>query len=254
MLRIDLNCDVGESFGPYTIGADEELMDYITSANIACGGHAGDADVMDRTIKLAKEKKVAVGAHPGYPDIAGFGRRAIEYSPGEIYRMLIQQIGALQAFCHVNHVPLKHVKPHGAMYNQAARNRSLAEAIVQAVYDVDSDLILYGLPGSELIRAGNEAGLKTVSEAFADRTYLADGSLTPRNRPDALITDQQAAVQQVERMVNEGVVEAVNGEMVTLEADTVCVHGDGPHAVHFVHGLWRSLHEKEIKVASPGSP
>ncbi|MFC2947286.1 5-oxoprolinase subunit PxpA [Virgibacillus sediminis] len=253
MTQIDLNCDMGESFGPYTIGADEKLMDYISSANIACGGHAGDANVMDRTVRLAKDRNVAIGAHPGYPDIPGFGRRAIDFSADEIYRMLIQQIGGLQAFCHIHHVRLRHVKPHGAMYNQAARSSELAEAIAAAVYDLDPNLLLFGLPGSELLRAGKAAGLNTVAEAFADRTYLPDGRLTPRNRSDALITDQQTAVKQVERMISEGVVEATNGEQVKLEADTICIHGDGAHALHFVHGLYESLREKGIKITSPGS-
>ncbi|MGP4105617.1 LamB/YcsF family protein [Virgibacillus sp. L01] len=250
--QIDLNCDMGESFGAYTIGSDEKLLEFVTSANIACGAHAGDPTVMDRTVRLAKEHHVGVGAHPGFPDIAGFGRRMIDFSPDEIYRMVVHQIGGLQAFCTVHGFQMQHVKPHGAMYNLAAQNRDAADAITRAVYDVDSSLILFGLAGSELLAAGREAGLRVASEVFADRTYQADGSLIPRGRADAMISNVDAAVLQVERMVNEGVVCAATGEMVDIEADTICVHGDGEHAVTFVEKLRAMLERAGIVVRGLG--
>ncbi|MBP1948021.1 LamB/YcsF family protein [Virgibacillus litoralis] len=248
--RIDLNCDMGESFGAYTIGSDEKLLESVTSANIACGAHAGDPTVMDRTVRLAKEHHVGVGAHPGFPDIAGFGRRMIDFSPNEIYRMVVHQIGGLQAFCKVHSVQMQHVKPHGAMYNLAAKNRDVANAVARAVYDVDSKLMLYGLAGSELLVAGRELELTVASEVFADRTYQADGTLTPRGRADAVISDVDDAVQQVERMVNEGVVRTVNGETVDIKADTICVHGDSAHAVSFVEKLRVMLESAGIVVRS----
>lgn len=249
---IDLNCDMGESFGAYTIGADERLLEHITSANIACGFHAGDPHVIDKTVALAKEYHVAVGAHPGFPDIAGFGRRMIDFSPDEIYRFVVYQIGALQAFCQIHDVRMQHVKPHGALYNLAGYDRQAADAIARAVYDIDSNLILYGLAGSELLAAGRHAGLSVASEVFADRTYQPGGSLTSRRQIGALIEDVDVAVKQVERMIREGVVEAVNGELVQIEADTVCVHGDGAYAVRFVGKLREALKLAGVEVARFG--
>jgi UPF0271 protein len=246
--QIDLNCDMGESFGAYTFGADEQLLAFVTSANIACGSHAGEPNVMDQTVRWAKQHHVAVGAHPGFPDIAGFGRRVIELSPDEIYRLVIYQVGALQAFCKIHKVTMQHVKPHGALYNIAAQDRDVAEAIAGAVYDLDNSLMLYGLAGGELIVAGRDAGLRVVSEVFADRTYQADGSLTSRKHDNAMINDLNVAVAQVKRMVSDGVVEAVNGKLVPIEADTVCVHGDGPHAVSFAKQLRLALEAAHINV------
>ncbi|WP_099160111.1 LamB/YcsF family protein [Virgibacillus ndiopensis] len=246
--RIDLNCDMGESFGRYTIGLDEELLQYVTSANIACGFHAGDPDVMERTVRLAKKYNVRIGAHPGFADIAGFGRRMIQYTPEEVYRFIVYQIGALQAFCKIHNVAMQHVKPHGALYNFAAGNREVALAIAQAVYDVNDELILYGLAGSELIAAGHEVGMKTASEVFADRTYQADGTLTPRKNENALIKSTSSAVNQVLWMVQNGEVQAVDGTIVKIDADTICVHGDGEHAVEFVRELRLALERAGIAV------
>ncbi len=251
--RIDLNCDMGESFGTYTIGADADLMQHITSANIACGAHAGDPDVMDRTVRLAKKHGVAIGAHPGFPDLAGFGRRMIDFSPEEIYRTVVYQVGGLQAFCNVHQVKMQHVKPHGALYNLAARDRATADAIAQAVYNVDSSLIVYGLAGSELLTAGRERGLRVGSEVFADRTYQPDGSLTPRKESGALIEHVTTAIQQVEQMVKSGVAKAVDGTLIEIEADTVCVHGDGTHAVKFAKELRKALDAGGISVRAIGS-
>ncbi|MBY7144142.1 LamB/YcsF family protein [Virgibacillus sp. NKC19-3] len=248
-MRIDLNSDMGESFGAYTIGADEGLLKHITSANIACGSHAGDPHVMDKTVALAKKYHVAVGAHPGFPDIAGFGRRMIDFSPDEIYRLVVFQIGALQAICKIHNVSMQHVKPHGALYNLASYNREVAVAIARAVYDLDSNLILYGLAGSELLVAGRNKGLRVAAEVFADRTYQPDGSLTSRRQADAVIEDVDVAVQQVERIIREGLVKAANEELVQIEADTICVHGDGTNAVCFVEKLRKALEEAGVEVA-----
>lgn len=250
--RVDLNCDMGESFGAYKIGSDEELMKHVTSANIACGAHAGDFDVMDRTVRLAKEHGVRVGAHPGFPDISGFGRRMIDFSPDEIYRMVIHQLGGLQAFCTVYDVRMRHVKPHGAMYNLAGRDRAVADAIARAVYDVDPRFVLFGLAGSELLRAGRGVGLHVASEAFADRTYQEDGSLTPRGDSGAVIEDVDKAVRQVERMVNDGVVQTATGELIDIEAGTICVHGDGANAVAFAAELRSALEREGIEFTAIG--
>ncbi|MEN1967352.1 5-oxoprolinase subunit PxpA [Lentibacillus sp. N15] len=245
---IDLNCDMGESFGRYTIGRDEEMMSYITAANIACGGHAGDPDVMDRTVALAKEHGVAVGAHPGFPDLHGFGRRMINYSVEEVYRLVVYQVGALQAFCQVHHLEMQHVKAHGALYNLAGKDRRVALAIAQAIHDIDCSLILYGLAGSELLTAGRDCGLRVASEVFADRTYQADGSLTPRGEKGAVIEDAGHAVRQVKRMITDGVVEAIDGTLVNIEADTICLHGDGAHTVAFASQLRKALEQIGITV------
>lgn len=248
MARVDLNCDMGESFGNYKLGADEEILQYVTSANIACGFHAGDPQVMRTTVKLAMEKGVAIGAHPGLPDLIGFGRRNIDISPQEAYDMVVYQIGALYGFVKAEGGKLAHVKPHGALYNMAARSKELSDAIAEAVYKVDGSLVLFGLSGGELIDAGERIGLRTASEVFADRTYQQDGSLTPRRQPDALIRDVQEAADQVIRMVKEEKVRSRQGSEVRIKADTVCIHGDGPHALDFSHQIRRLLAAAGIDV------
>ncbi|MEZ0118572.1 UNVERIFIED_ORG: UPF0271 protein [Heyndrickxia coagulans] len=248
MPSIDLNCDMGESFGAYTIGKDEEILDLITSANIACGFHAGDPTVMRKTVRMAAEKGVGIGAHPGLPDLMGFGRRNMQISPQEAYDMTVYQIGALAAFAKAEGSTIRHVKPHGALYNMAAKDARLAEAIAEAVYDVSPDLILFGLAGSELVKAGEKAGLKTASEVFADRTYQQDGALTPRREPNALIEDRETAAKQVIRMIKEGVVTSVQGEDVSVRADTICIHGDGRQALHFAAFIRQSLEQEGIKI------
>ncbi|WP_042223042.1 5-oxoprolinase subunit PxpA [Oceanobacillus manasiensis] len=241
---------MGEGFGTYSFGADEQIIKHITSANIACGAHAGDPNIMSDTVKLAKDHGVAIGAHPGFPDIAGFGRRMIDLSDKEIYRQVLYQIGALNAFCQVHGVPLHHVKPHGAMYNVAAKDKRVATAIAQAVSDFDQNLILYGLAGSYLIQEGKRAGLRVASEVFADRTYQEDGSLTPRNTPGALIKTVDQAVKQVREMLSEGMVMTVQGKNIPIQADTICVHGDGASAVSFVKELTSALQQQSITKAS----
>ncbi|AKG34420.1 LamB/YcsF family protein [Paenibacillus durus] len=248
MLEVDLNCDMGESFGAYTIGADDELLQVVTSANIACGLHAGDPSVMRKSVRSALALGVSIGAHPGLPDLAGFGRRNMDISPDEAFDLVTYQIGALEAFVRQEGGKLRHVKPHGALYNMAAASRPLAAAIAAAVSRFDPSLVLYGLAGSQLLAAGREAGLSTASEVFADRTYQRDGSLTPRRQPDAVITDMEQSVRQVIRMVKEGAVAAVDGTVVPLEAETVCIHGDGAGAAGFAAELRRRLKAEGIAV------
>ncbi|MFE0558857.1 LamB/YcsF family protein [Paenibacillus sp. NPDC058910] len=248
MVRVDLNCDMGESYGAYKLGHDMELLRCITSANIACGFHAGDPAVMRATVRQAIESGAAIGAHPGLPDLAGFGRRRMEITPAEAYDMVTYQIGALMAFAIQEGSGLQHVKPHGALYNMAAISRPLADAITSAIKHIDPTLILYGLAGSELIAAGERAGLRTASEVFADRTYQDDGTLTPRHLPDAMITDPEAAVTQVVRMVKDRVVVSLSGKVIPITADTVCIHGDGANASLFASTLRSRLEAEGVSV------
>ncbi|ARW05494.1 LamB/YcsF family protein [Bacillus atrophaeus] len=248
MFQIDLNCDLGESFGAYRIGLDEDILAFVTSANIACGFHAGDPGVMRKTVALAADNGVKIGAHPGLPDLQGFGRRNIAITPEEAYDLVIYQIGALSGFLKAEGLEMQHVKPHGALYNMAAGSEELSHAIAKAVYNVNPELILFGLAGSELVKAGEKIGLKTAQEVFADRTYQADGTLTPRSQPDALIQDDAAAVGQVIKMVKEGAVKSQQGRDVPLKADTVCIHGDGAHALTFAKNIRKELKQAGIQV------
>ena len=238
---LDLNCDLGESFGAYTIGSDEAIIPYITSANIACGYHAGDPTVMHRSVALCRQYGVQVGAHPGLPDLMGFGRRKMQIAPAEAADCVAYQIGALQAFCQAEGVPLHHVKPHGALYNMAAKDRALADAICRAVQKSAPGAILLALSGSEMVAAAKAIGLPVACEVFADRGYQPDGTLVPRGQPGAMITDEGEAIARVARMVKEGKVTARDGSEVALQADSVCVHGDGPKALAFVEKLRAAL-------------
>jgi len=250
MYRIDLNCDVGESFGAYQLGADLEILPLVTSANIACGFHAGDPAVMRRTVRAALDNHVAVGAHPGLPDLAGFGRREMAITPQEAYDLTIYQIGALYGVVTSEGGRMRHVKPHGALYNMAAKNAKLAEAIAEAVKRFDPALVLFGSSGSELVLAGKRLGIPTASEAFADRTYQPDGSLTPRSEPDALMVDADRAVDQAVRMVKEGMVRSLQGTDVSIRADTICIHGDGPHALQFARRIRQGLEAEGVTIAA----
>ncbi len=238
---VDLNCDMGESFGAYTIGNDAAILPFVTSANIACGYHGGDPAVMKKTVRLALQHNVAIGAHPGLPDLVGFGRREIAISAEEAFDMVVYQVGALMAFVKAEGGNLHHVKPHGALYNMAAVNSALSEAIAEAVYKVCPEAVLYGLAGSELINAGDKIGLATANEVFADRTYQQNGTLTSRRLPDAMITDDEKAVRQVIRMVKEGKVLSQQVVDIAIKADTVCIHGDGPHALSFASRIREAL-------------
>ena len=229
-LRADLNCDVGESFGRYALGDDEGILPHVTSANIACGFHAGDPVIMRRTVRLALRHGVAVGAHPGFPDLGGFGRRELQAGPDEVEAMVLYQVAALAGIAAAEGGRLRHVKPHGALYNMAARDPQLAGAVARGVAAAGEGLILVGLSGSHLLDAGRASGLAVASEAFADRAYEADGSLRSRTLPGAVIGDPQACVERVLQMIREGSVAASTGERIELRADTVCIHGDTPGA------------------------
>ncbi len=249
---LDLNCDMGESYGPWSVGSDAALLDYVTSANIACGFHAGDPGTMHKTVRLAIGKGVAVGAHPSLPDLQGFGRRAMSITPDEAYDLIVYQVGALAGFARALGGRLSHVKPHGALYNMAVMDRKLADAIAQAVKDTDPGLILFGLAFSELVRAGEEAGLTVANEVFADRTYQADGSLTPRSQANALIKDVDASIAHVRRMVGDGKVKSLQGTEVPVRADTLCIHGDEPTALEFVQKIRKALTDDGIRLAPVG--
>lgn len=250
MYQVDLNSDIGESFGNYNLGLDEEVAKYISSANIACGFHAGDPNVMEKTVKTAISENVSIGAHPGYPDLMGFGRRNINVSANEVKNYIKYQIGALWAFAQSSGIKLQHVKPHGAMYNMAAKNKELAKAIAEGIYEVDSDLILVGLANSELIRAGLEVKLKVANEVFADRAYNTDGTLVPRGKEGAVIHDTDIAIKRVIKMVKEGKVKTITGEEINIKADTICVHGDNPQAVDFVNNIKKTLENEGIQIVS----
>ncbi len=253
MYKVDLNSDIGESFGNYILGMDEEVLKFITSANIACGWHAGDAMVMDKTVAAAKKFDIAIGVHPGFPDLMGFGRREMKITYGETKNYIKYQIGALWAFSKSHGVTLQHVKPHGAFYNIAAKDSQMAKAIAEAVYEVDKELILVGLANSEIIKMGKEMGLKVANEVFADRAYNCDGSLVSRNIKGAVILDKDVAIKRVLKMVMEGKVTSVTGEDINIQADTICVHGDNPSAILFVQEIRKALENENIIVESMNS-
>lgn len=248
MYKVDLNADLGESFGAYTIGMDSEVLRYITSANVACGYHAGDPLVMQKTVALAAERNTAVGAHPGFPDLMGFGRRNMNITPDEARAYIKYQVGALMAFTKSCGIKMQHVKPHGAFYNMAAVNDKLAEAICRGIYEVDPELIMLGLAGSAHIRAAESVGLRTASEVFADRGYMEDGTLVPRSMAGAIIHDRNEAIARTIRMVKEGVVETVTGKIIPIKADSICVHGDNPDAVNFVKDIREKLEQEGVIV------
>jgi 5-oxoprolinase (ATP-hydrolysing) subunit A len=249
MASIDLNCDMGESFGAFVIGQDEALMDYVTSVNIACGFHGGDPSVMHKTVSAAVKRGLAIGAHPGYPDLQGFGRREMKFSPEEIYDMVLYQVGALSAFAEASGTKLHHVKPHGALYNLAAKDLVVASAIVKAVNDVNKNLRFVGLSGSELIVAGEKAGLKTVSEVFADRTYQDDGTLTPRTSAGALIENENDAARQVLQMVLHRRVTALSGKEININPQSICIHGDGKKALKYAKAIVRELQVNHVSIS-----
>jgi 5-oxoprolinase (ATP-hydrolysing) subunit A len=252
MATIDLNSDLGESFGAYTIGSDAEVMASITSANVACGFHGGDPAVMRRTVRLARDAGVAVGAHPGLPDLGGFGRREMKITPQEAEDMVLYQIGALAAIAASEGVTLQHVKAHGALYNMAIRDAALAEAIARATRAFDPSLIFFGLPGSTLLAAGRAAGLTVAAEGFADRAVEPDGTLTPRSRPGSVIHDADVVVARAVRMVRDGVVTATDGSEVPMPVQTICTHGDTQGAFELTRRLRAGLAAAGLTVAPVG--
>ena len=247
-MRIDLNSDLGESFGPWRMGQDAALMESITSANVACGFHAGDPGVMRQTLALAKDRGVAVGAHPGFPDLVGFGRREMRAAPAEVEDFVLYQVAALAGMAQAQGVRLQHVKAHGALYNMACQDRALADAIAKAVAAFDRSLILFGLPNSELLRAGQAAGLPVAAEVFADRAYERDGSLASRGKPGSVIHETEAVVATAVRMVRDHDVVAVDGSVIPLEARTICLHGDTAGAADLARAVRSGLEKAGIEI------
>ena len=252
MKKIDLNCDMGESFGAWAMGMDGEVIRHVTSANIACGYHAGDAHVMYKTVKLAKENGVGVGAHPGYPDLVGFGRRNMDCTPGEVRDYVAYQIGALKAFCAIHGVPLQHVKPHGSLYNMSVGNEAMIRAIVEAIAGIDQNIIYLALGGAQapLVTkiAKEEAGIKVAFEAFPDRAYTPEGKLAPRSLPGAVIKDPKMAAERALRMAKEGKIITTDGSVLEMQIDTICVHGDNPSAVELVRNIRSAIEGEGISV------
>jgi UPF0271 protein len=250
-MQIDLNGDVGESFGAYEIGHDAALIPMLTSVNIACGFHAGDPGVMRATVALAREHGAAVGAHPGFPDLVGFGRREMKATPREVEDLVAYQIGALAGIAAAQGVRLTHVKPHGALYNMAARDMNLADAIARAIATVDSSLKLFGLPGSKSLEAAQQRHVQAVSEAFADRAYRRDGSLVPRHEPGAVIQDEEVVVSRAVSIARERTVIAADGTPVPLDVQTICVHGDTPGAAALASRIRTALSDAGIQLRAP---
>jgi 5-oxoprolinase (ATP-hydrolysing) subunit A len=252
-MRIDINSDVGESFGAYTIGHDVGLMKSITSANIAAGFHGGDPSVLRDTIRQAKTHGVAVGAHPGFPDLVGFGRRELNVTPREAEDFVLYQVAAVAGVAAAEGVAMQHVKPHGALFNMAVRNAELSAAIARAVAAIDRSLILFGLPGSEILTAGRAAGLRVAAEVFADRAYEPDGSLASRRKPGSVIHDPDAVVARAVRMVTDRTVVATDGSVVRLDADTMCVHGDTPGSDELAAKIRAGLEAAGVTVKAIGA-
>ncbi len=253
-MRVDLNCDMGESHGAYVIGNDAAVLPFVTSINVACGFHGGDPSVMRTTVHAALAHGVAIGAHPGLPDLIGFGRREIAVTAQEVYDMTVYQVGALMAVATAAGTTLQHVKPHGALYNMAAVNPALADAIVRAVRDVDPRLTLLGLSGSALVAAGTALGVRTASEVFADRNYQADSTLTPRSQSNAVIHDVDLAVTRAVGMVKDQCVTALDGTVVPVVADSICIHGDAPGAAVFAQRIRGALDAAGVAVMSIAAP
>jgi 5-oxoprolinase (ATP-hydrolysing) subunit A len=251
MKKIDLNCDMGESYGAWKMGADAEVMPFISSANIACGFHGGDPATIRKTVRLAVDHGVAIGAHPSLPDLMGFGRRVMRVSPQDMYDLVVYQAGAVEAFCRAAGAKLHHVKCHGALYNMAAMDEGLSEAMVKAVKDLGSEVILYALSQSRNFEIAKKSGIKVAGEVFGDRGYADDGTLAPRDKPGGMIEDAAASAKQVLGMIEEGYVTSLNGKRVPVAADTLCLHGDQPGAVAFARNLRNVFKERNIQVAAP---
>lgn len=246
---VDLNSDLGESFGAYTIGMDNDVIKLVSSANVACGFHASDPVVMQKTVKSALDAGVKIGAHPGYYDLMGFGRRNMNISPKEAYAYVTYQLGSLYAFCKQQGTTIQHVKPHGALYNMAGKDYELAKGICEAIYDFDPEIILLGLSGSQMIKAGTDIGLKCANEFFADRAYEDDGSLRARTKEGSMITDENIAIERIVKVLKTGTVTTYTGNELSLKIDSICVHGDNAHALDFVRIIRERLAKENIKIA-----
>lgn len=252
MRKIDLNCDMGESFGAYKLGIDEEVIKLVTSVNIACGFHAGDPNVMDQTVAMAKEYGVGIGVHMGFPDLLGFGRREMDVSSEELINYCIYQIGALQAFCLKHGVMIQHIKPHGSLGNMCAVNRRVANAVVDSIRMVLPETKLFVIPGGEIHKAAVEKGLSVVLEVFADRAYTMEGNLVSRKIPGALLKDPAEAAEHVLRMVVESKVKTIDGEFVDIEAESICVHGDTPGALELIRQVRAKLEQAGVEITPIG--
>lgn len=248
MVKIELNSDIGESFGAYKLGDDEAIIKHIKAANIACGWHAGDPMVMDKVVRMAKEYDVAVGAHPGYPDLMGFGRRKMALSSAEIKNYVKYQVGALYAFVKSYGLTLHHLAPHGAMGNQCQDDEEISTAICDAVCEFDKDVIIYYCAGAVLGKIAESKGLRTASEIFVDRAYMEDLSLAPRSMEGAMITDEEYAIKRCIRMIRDGKVESISGKELAIQGDTLCVHGDGPQAIAFVTRITKAFEKEGISI------
>ena len=251
MKKIDLNCDMGESYGAWKMGADAEVMPYISSANIACGFHGGDPATIRQTVRLAIDHGVAVGAHPSLPDLQGFGRRAMKISPQDMYDLVVYQAGAVEAFARAAGAKLHHVKCHGALYNMAANDEALSEAMARAVKDLGGTVVLYALSNSVMMNVAKTQGLRVAGEVFADRGYADDGTLAPRGRPGAMIENADEAVERALGMIEKGYVSSLSGKPIPVSADTLCLHGDQPGAVTFAKAIRKAFAEHGISVAAP---
>ena len=249
MKYVDLNCDLGESFGNYTIGMDEAVIPHISSANVGCGWHGGDPLVMRKTLALAKEAGVAVGAHPGFPDLMGFGRRNMTITPDEAYSYTLYQLGAFYGFAKAAGMEVQHVKPHGAFYNMAGKDLAMSTAICRAIKDFDPNIILLALSGSKMLEAAQEVGIPAAYEVFADRAYNEDGSLVARSLPGAVIHDTEECIRRVVQMVKEGTVTAITGKVIPIRCDSICVHGDNASAVDFVKAIRARLTADGVQIA-----
>lgn len=248
MYRVDLNSDLGEGFGDYTISGDDQVIKYVTSVNVACGFHAGDPMVMDKTVRQAKELGIGVGAHPGHYDLMGFGRRNINLTFDEIKNYMTYQIGALMAFTTSHGLKLQHVKPHGALGNKAMVDESTARAVCEAAYAIDPTLIMFGHANSVMLKVAQSMGMRTVSEVYGDRAYMEDGTLVPRKMAGAMIEDEEFAITRAVRMIKEGTVETITGKTIEIKADSLCVHGDSPKALAFLIAIRKAFEQEGIQV------
>lgn len=247
---VDLNSDLGEGFGIYKLGLDDEILKYVTSANIACGFHAGDPLIMEKTVNEAIKNNVELGAHPGYPDLIGFGRRSMNVTPKEARAYMIYQLGALQGFAQASGKKLQHMKLHGGFYHAASANKDLAEAVIQGILDFDKDIIVMALSGSLLAKLSKEKGLRVAEEVFADRAYNSDKTLVDRSIPGSIIYDKEESVKRIQKMVFEGRVTTIDGKEIGIAADSICVHGDNPEAINFVRYIRESLEKEGIEFKS----
>ena len=252
MYQIDLNCDLGESYGRYTLGSDSEIIPLLSSANVACGFHASDPVVMEKTVAMAKKAGIGIGVHPGFPDHMGFGRRRMMLTHEEAKTYVTYQIGALYGFCKSQGVKIQHVKPHGAFNNMASEDYSLARAVAEAIYEFDSSIIFLALAGSQMVKAARDVGLRVACEAFADRAYDDQGMLVSRALEGSMIHDEHVAVERIVRMIKEGKVKTITGHDIDIQADSICVHGDGPRALETVRGLRERLTAEGITICPMG--